>query len=52
MEPSGALTYPEALPYLTSGINEYLDNNKNLDIQLMFVQADINADGALSLQEW
>jgi hypothetical protein len=52
MDPFGALTFVEALPYFTSGINEYLDDNKNLDIQLAFVQADINADGTLSLQEW
>ena len=52
MDPFGVLTFTEALPYFTSGINEYLDNNKNLDIQLAYAQADLNADGAISLQEW
>jgi hypothetical protein len=46
------LSYEEALPYLTSGINEFLANQRNLNTSLMFMQADINRDGTISIQEW
>ncbi len=48
----GGLSYDEAIPYLTNGINEYLSAQKNLNITMSFVQADLNRDASLSLQEW
>ena len=46
------LTYEEALPYLTSDINEYLIEQRILNLTMTFVQADINRDSVLSLPEW
>jgi hypothetical protein len=49
---NGGLSYDEAMPYLSSGINEYLSEQKILNITMSFVQVDLNRDASLSLQEW
>jgi len=49
---NSSLSYDEATPYLTSGINEYLVNNNVMDPKMAFYQADISGDGELSLPEW
>ena len=48
----GKLTFEEAEPYFTGGINEFLFKENILNVSMAYVQADLDRDGSMSLQEW